>query len=98
MDKQLIEDLRALFAEWRRLGWFDGYEPGEDPGPDTDSLTDGGPAADRGPHLYAPGAGPDVKFRCPGLRIRDRGRSRPDRRPARRSGSAAHRADVKIRL
>ena len=51
MDKQLIEDLRALFAEWRRLGWFDGYEPGEDPGPDADSLTDGGPAADRGPHL-----------------------------------------------
>jgi len=61
MNKQLIEDLRALFAEWRRLGWFDGYEPGEDPGPDADSLTDGGPAADRGPHLYAPGAGPDVK-------------------------------------
>jgi hypothetical protein len=51
MNKQLIEDLRALFAEWRRLGWFDGYEPGEDPGPDADSLTDGGPAADRGPHL-----------------------------------------------
>jgi hypothetical protein len=30
----LIRDLQALFARWRRLGYFDGYEPGPGPGDD----------------------------------------------------------------